>query len=228
MSNLQIVCAEIKAAIAGAGDTPTAKLIAVLEAAGITSPAEIAALIGISERGVRKARPRNSSSGTTVPERNHSSENGTTVPEPQFRDRNHSSESGTTVPPRTRVDDNNKPTYLEDRASKDNPLYPLSVDATFTDENRAALVGNAIVLRDDLRQFWVERFGDDDRLALALVEAVRYVQPNSSKSLEVQVSSQLARTARDKIDRDQRYASAAKPKANGRSAVMDLVLSGAV
>lgn len=117
MGNLQLVCAEIKTAIAGAGDTPTAKLIAVLEAAGITSPAEIAALIGISERGVRKARPRNHSSGTTVPARNHSSENGTTVPEPQFRDRNHSSESGTTVPPRARVEDNNKPIYLETSVS---------------------------------------------------------------------------------------------------------------
>lgn len=62
--------------------TPTAKLIAILEAHGITSAAELAEIVGISDRAVRKAR--NHSSGTVVP-------GGTTVPELQDR-------HGTTVP----------------------------------------------------------------------------------------------------------------------------------
>lgn len=54
--------------------TPTAKLIAILEAHGITSAAELADIVGISDRAVRKAR-------------NHSS--GTTVPKTELQDRNH-------------------------------------------------------------------------------------------------------------------------------------------
>lgn len=74
--------------------TPTAKLIAIMTAHGVTDADELAAIIGIGERAIRKARPSSSGTtvpepqfrpGTTVPQRNHSS--GTTVPktEPQFR-----------------------------------------------------------------------------------------------------------------------------------------------
>jgi len=58
--------------------TTTQKLIAVLAAAGVTDAKQLAELLGVTDRAIRKAR-------------NHSSEKGTTVPEPQFRD-------GTTVP----------------------------------------------------------------------------------------------------------------------------------
>jgi len=62
--------------------TPTAKLIAILEAYGITSAAEMAEIVGISDRAVRKVR--NYRTGPTVP-------GGTTGPELQDR-------PGTTVP----------------------------------------------------------------------------------------------------------------------------------
>lgn len=70
--------------------TPTAKLIAILAAHGITSASEIAEIVGISDRAVRKAR--NHRAGTQVP-------GGTAVPEPQFR-------SGTAVP-KTELQDRN-------------------------------------------------------------------------------------------------------------------------
>lgn len=62
--------------------------------------------------------------------------------------------------------------------------------------------------------FWLPRFGgDQERLSLALIEAAAYVQPNSNRSVFTQVSSQLARRAADKRDRDSRYSAASgKPK----------------
>lgn len=60
-----------------------------------------------------------------------------------------------------------------------------------------------------LQAFWLTEFdGSEDRLRLALIQASAYVQPNSSRPLEAQVSSQLARMARDKRERDARYQSA--------------------
>jgi hypothetical protein len=47
---------------------------------------------------------------------------------------------------------------------------------------------------------------------LALVEAAAYVQANSSRPLLVQVRAQLARRARDKRERDARYAAAARER----------------
>ena len=47
---------QIKALLLAVDGTPTVKLIALLEAAGITGTAEIAELVGISKRAVRKAK----------------------------------------------------------------------------------------------------------------------------------------------------------------------------
>lgn len=122
MQNLVSVSDEIKAVVASCTGTPTAKLIALLEAAGITKAADVAEAIGISDRAVRKAKAE-------LRDRNHSS-SGTTVPELQDRvelqDRNSGSESGTTVPDSaSRVLDNNKLTSLEDSSKKNNnPLPP--------------------------------------------------------------------------------------------------------
>ena len=73
--------------------TPTAKLIAILEAHGITNAAELAEIVGISDRAVRKAR--NHSSGTQVPPGTTGPEpqdrHGTQVPKTELQDRNHSS-----------------------------------------------------------------------------------------------------------------------------------------
>lgn len=122
---------EIKAIASECTGTPTAKLIAVLNAAGITRASEIAAILGISERAVRKAKAE-------LQDRNHSSA-GTTVPElqdrgePQFR--NYSSENGTTVPDSAlaRVDNKTSLTSLVETPEKiKNPLPPSKTKAPAT------------------------------------------------------------------------------------------------
>lgn len=61
---------------------------------------------------------------------------------------------------------------------------------------RVSFDGLKIELGPDLRKFWLDRFGgDDERLDLALIQAVPYIQPNSSRPLEAMVSSQLASVA---------------------------------
>lgn len=73
--------------------------------------------------------------------------------------------------------------------------------------------GHTITLTNGERARWLAKFGDDDRLDLALTQAAAFIQPNSNRSLIVQVRAQLARAAGDKIDRDQRYAAAASKPA---------------
>lgn len=75
------------------------------------------------------------------------------------------------------------------------------------------------ILHNGTRAHWLEKFGgDDERLDLALEQAKGWIQPNSSRPLEAQVSAQLARTLAEKLDRDQRYeraAAKAAPAGNG-------------
>lgn len=97
---------------------------------------------------------------------------------------------------------------------RDNIIYyntPLTPQDPYS---RAWFEKGRLVLADDLRAFWLERFGGDaDRLDLALTQAEGWIQPNNrSRSLETQLSSQLARIAADKRDRDARYAAAAQAK----------------
>lgn len=100
MQNLRSVRDEIKATAVACEGTPTAKLVAILTAAGITDTKELAAILDVGERAIQKARKPNHSSpnsGTanqdsrttvrTEPEfANHSSETNHSSPksEPQF------------------------------------------------------------------------------------------------------------------------------------------------
>jgi len=86
---------------------------------------------------------------------------------------------------------------------------------------RVSFDGLTVQLHGDLRATWLAKFDDDaERLELALIAAVPYLQPNSNRPLEAQVSAQLARSVADKRDRDKRAAArAAVPKReNGRLA----------
>lgn len=74
---MQHVQGEIKEILSACDGTPTQKLIAILTAAGITASAEVARLIGVTQRAIQKA--------------NSSSHERTTVREPQFADANSSS-----------------------------------------------------------------------------------------------------------------------------------------
>jgi len=108
MSSLCAVQSDIRAILEAAVGTPTQRLIAILEAAGITATAELAKLIGVCDRAVRKAR-NSSSSGTTVPPRNSSS-----------------AQTGTPVPPEgvARVEDNNITNNLEPTVVDSKKLPP--------------------------------------------------------------------------------------------------------
>jgi uncharacterized protein YdaU (DUF1376 family) len=82
------------------------------------------------------------------------------------------------------------------------------------EEPRVAFREGKIELLNGLRSYWLERFdGDGDRLELGLIQAAGFVQPNSTKPLEAQVSAQLARQCGEKRDRDKRYAAAASVRA---------------
>jgi hypothetical protein len=76
---------------------------------------------------------------------------------------------------------------------------------------RVRIEGEQIQLCDDLRAYWLRLFdGDGESLDLALMQASGYIQPNSAtRSLETQVSSQLAKIVRERKDRDRRYNAAA-------------------
>jgi hypothetical protein len=102
-----------------------------------------------------------------------------------------------------------KPKKLEEKS----PFYPPS------DGERVTFENGRLELKNGLRQFWLEKFGDADLLDLAVIQAAGYVQVNSSKPLEAQVSAQLAKTVRDKLDKDARYAKAVK--ANTAKATTD-------
>lgn len=78
---------------------------------------------------------------------------------------------------------------------------------------RAAFVNGELVLFNGCRAEWLAAFGGEEQLRLALKQAAGFVQPNNRmKSLEAQVSAQLARMVRDKRDKDERYAAAAASK----------------
>lgn len=80
---------------------------------------------------------------------------------------------------------------------------------------RVRFADGRLILGGELRAFWMTEFGDDaKRLDLALIEVGGRIQANSTRSIEVQVSSQLARIAADKRDRDTRYRSAVAANAN--------------
>jgi hypothetical protein len=68
-----------------------------------------------------------------------------------------------------------------------------------------------VVLFNGTRSEWLIEFGDDAKeLDFALKQISPYVQPNSPRGLKVQVEGQLSRIAREKRDKDKRYAQAAK------------------
>lgn len=87
-------------------------------------------------------------------------------------------------------------------------------DCNAEEETRVYFHNEQIKLCDELNQLWLKQFdGQQDDLNLALIQIAAYVQPNNrTRSLEAQVSSQLARIVRDRKEKDKRYAAAAKNK----------------
>lgn len=223
--NLEAVRDEIKAAAATCEGTPTAKFVAVLIAAGITDTKEIAAIMGVGERAVQKARKANHSSPNS--ETPNQGSRTTVRNEPQFANHssvpNHSSPKSEPQFGRARVEGNNLPTNLETTVgSLVSPPTPSDAkpvadwrSAFGADDNRGVEFSNGrLALVNGTRAFWLEQFGGDDTaLNLALVEAAGTLQRNSPVGLKLQVERKLANIARDTRDRDRRYERAAGSKA---------------
>jgi uncharacterized protein YdaU (DUF1376 family) len=94
----------------------------------------------------------------------------------------------------------------------------VSKNDDLRDEAPVSFFEGQIVLSAKKTAFWIPNFGNDAQsLALALIQAAGYTQPNdTSYSLEVKIDRQLAKLARDKRDQDQRYAKAAEANAAKR------------
>lgn len=96
---------------------------------------------------------------------------------------------------------------------------PKGADASarpksFDGYERVQIIDGRLELFNGLRAFWLEKFsGDEQRLELALMEALPNVNQHSRTPMEAQVGRLLARVAGDKLDRDRRYAAAAASKA---------------
>lgn len=81
----------------------------------------------------------------------------------------------------------------------------------FPDDRRVSFDGGRLTLFGELRSFWLAEFdGDDKALDLGLLQAAGFVQPNSSRPLEAQVSAQLARQRADQRTREKNYRNAAE------------------
>lgn len=76
--------------------------------------------------------------------------------------------------------------------------------------------GKAITLSSERRVHWVEEFGSDKLLSLALTEIAGRVQVNSSRPVCAQVESQLARKISDKLEKDARYNAAVTANSKGK------------
>lgn len=128
-------------------------------------------------------------------------------------------------PPRALV-----PAYLELPSEvvisrEESPPTPSNVQpvsdwrsAFGADDADIAFVHGKLALANGTRVFWLGRFGgDEDALDLALIEAAGSLQRNGNVGLKLQVERKLASIARDRLDRDRRYAAAVK-RNSGRTA----------
>lgn len=111
-----------------------------------------------------------------------------------------------------------RPEQRQSRNRAETESTPLPPEGACEDQAEPVILeGGNLKLNNKLWITWLEIFGNDKiRLLLALREVGGRIQPNSTRPLEAQVSSQLARIAGDKRDRDSRYESAVKT--NGSAA----------
>lgn len=110
--------------------------------------------------------------------------------------------------------------------------FSSNAEVAKKDEPRVTLRDGKIELFNGLRAYWLERFdGDAQGLEDGLLQAANYVQANSSKPLEVQVSAQLARQCANRRDRakpdEPRMTAAEAQMAKLRKALLAPVMGGA-
>lgn len=157
---------------------------------GITSTAELAEATGYTKRAIRKAKAelecRNPGSA-----RKRNAGTGVPKAEPGFRGTDRAIAHANKELP-------NGNTSYEDTVI---PFYAREGDCRVKKDR------GTIVLCDELKEFWLREFSDQE-LYLALRQAAGYCQANSGDALEIQVSRQLSKYAREKLERQQRYESA--------------------
>lgn len=196
---------------------PAKLLAAFMEASNVWDSRELSQLTGVPLRTIQRLKLECATHG--VNEANGTSAtHGVTGVTENAKDATHGVTGGATSATHgASSDDGIARAYKESLRDKnlpkrlDSPLFPPDPYAQASiDEN------GRLVLTDKFRSDWLDRFGGDaTRFDLALVQAQGYLQPNNrTKSLEVQLSAQLARIAADKHDRDSRYARASEQKAS--------------
>lgn len=105
--------------------------------------------------------------------------------------------------------------------SKHNPEknpdpFGLNPDRHHPDVTRSAT--GELTLLNGKRSDWLQRFdGDETGLDLALMTIADKVQPNSTRTIEVQVEAQLAGIIQRKREQDQRYLKAASRNARAKT-----------
>jgi len=219
---------ELLESLMAKGLSSTAKLIAVLEAAGVTDRAEIeriteckASTVRENVRALRAAgnpsameiqRQKSITSDGNPAQRQKSSAGN---PSNSVQRWNSSASRARGVEP--------NPTTVEVVSNVSNnpsPIPPYSPPLVPSPPKRCNPDGvtwdassKTIRLDDGNRAFWLDLFeGDADRLDLALIEAAGAIQPNSRQLLALQVGRSLSRIVADRKDRDRRYAKAASSK----------------
>ena len=182
---------------------PAKLLAAFMEASNVWDSRELSQLTGVPLRTIQRLKLECATHG--VNEANGTSATHGVTGGATSATHGASSDDGIARAYKESLRDKNLPKRL------DSPLFPPDPYAQASiDEN------GRLVLTDKFRSDWLDRFGGDaTRFDLALVQAQGYLQPNNrTKSLEVQLSAQLARIAADKHDRDSRYARASEQKAS--------------
>jgi hypothetical protein len=158
---------KIKEIVVKCKGTPAQKLLAILEHAGVNDVAELAAMMGVTDRYVRKAR--NQSSGTEPEFRNQSSEDGTRVPEK----RNQSS-AEKKVSPTPPSKNNNLELTLKSNSSvaaREVAAAPLKVDLGRLAEQVTAACNGSLASQAiapglasmSIPLMWIEHGADLDR-----------------------------------------------------------------
>lgn len=150
MQNLDEVRGEIKAIVEACQGTPTAKLIAVLDALGITETKDLAALLGVTPRAVQLAKQAKSTSRSTVRSEAHFAKHSSPAKHTSPESEAHFAKANP-ASPRARVIDNTSLTSLEDRSQ--NLVKPPIVPPAVLKTKRGTRLPEDWALPEDWREW---------------------------------------------------------------------------
>lgn len=192
---------------------------------GTAAPRAVDDARSTAPRAVNDARSTAPIAGNNRDQRHALPEIETRSTAPRADDAGLTAPHAVNPPPRALV-----PAYLELPSEvvisrEESPPTPSNVqpvsnwrNAFGADDADIAFVHGKLALANGTRVFWLDRFGGDEAaLDLALIEAAGSLQPSGNAGLKLQVERKLASIARDRLDRDRRYAAAVK-RNSGRTA----------